>query len=502
MKPVNLYTLTRISDPQRFSSFESVLSVRESIQNFKEHEINGLRILADQLFSVGKSLPLLDGFFFSYRIPQISKEFDLLRIGSDSIVNIELKSGAVPTERIEKQLTQNRYYLAHTQKRVLTFCYISKQNRLFQLDDDLKLSEQPISELVDSLAAQGNLFDGNIDTLFRPADFLVSPINTPSKFLQNQYFLTSHQEKIKNQIVALENSRTDYQFIGITGGAGTGKTLLLYDLAVTLSEYGKCCIVHCGIMAAGHLFLHSHFQNVDIVEAKNISELFDFSPYSFILVDESQRIHLNQYRIIVNKCKTHSQLTIFSYDAGQTLSNKEQNADIATQVLSLDHFTGYSLTDKIRTNRELVSFIRRLDNLHSKDIRDAYPSVEVLYAEDISEAQLLISYYRRKGYQFINFTGSNYYSSNFDCYSSDTNTHRVVGQEFDNVLMVMDSTFYYDSNYRLKAKEHPNPNYLYTKLLLQGLTRVREKLALIIVGDTSLFDSIIGIVTPKQQRDT
>ena len=259
MKSLNLYTLTRVSDPCRFSSFESVLSVRESIQNFKEHEINSLRVLADQLFSAGKSLPLLDGFFFSYRIPQISKEFDLLRIGSDSIVNIELKSGTVPTDRIEKQLAQNRYYLAHTQKRVLTFCYIAKQNRLFQLDDDLTLSEQPISELVDSLAAQGNLFDGNIDTLFRPADFLVSPINTPSKFLQNQFFLTSHQEKIKNQIIALENSRTDYQFIGITGGAGTGKTLLLYDLAVTLSEYGKCCIVHCGIMAAGHLFLHSHF---------------------------------------------------------------------------------------------------------------------------------------------------------------------------------------------------------------------------------------------------
>lgn len=102
MKPLNLYTLTRVSDPCRFSSFESVLSVRESIQNFKEHEINSLRILADQLLSAGKSLPLLDGFFFSYRIPQISKEFDLLRIGSDSIVNIELKSGMVPTERIEK----------------------------------------------------------------------------------------------------------------------------------------------------------------------------------------------------------------------------------------------------------------------------------------------------------------------------------------------------------------------------------------------------------------
>lgn len=499
MKPVNLYALTRVCSAKHFSCFESVLSVRESTQDFKEHELNSLRSLVDQLINAQMNISLMDGFFFSYRIPQISKEFDLLRIGEDSIINIELKSGAVPTERIEKQLTQNRYYLAHTKKRVYTFCYISKQNRLFQLDDTLTLQEQPVEELVETLTAQENLFSGNIDSLFRPADFLVSPINTPTNFLKKQYFLTSHQEKIKAQIMELQGVRTDYQYVGITGGAGTGKTLLLYDIAVALSGIGKCCIVHCGIMAPGHQFLNDHLPNVDIVEAKSISLYFDFSPYTFILVDESQRIHLHQYEIIVRAGAANSQLVIFSYDAGQTLSTKEQNADIATQVLSLSHFTGYSLTDKIRTNRELVSFIRRLDNLRSKDVRDAYPSVEILFATDVQEAQQLIQYYRRKGYQFINFTGSNFYPSNFDYYTADTNTHRVVGQEFDNVLMIMDDTFYYDNNQRLKAKEHPNPNYLYTKLLLQGLTRVREKLALIVIGDLTLFGSIIDIVKPQQK---
>ena len=498
MKPVNLYALTRVCSTQHFSCFEAVLSVREAVQAFKEHELNSLRLLVDQLTGASMSVSLMDGFFFSYRIPQISKEFDLLRIGEDSIVNIELKSGTVPVERIEKQLTQNRYYLAHTKKRIYTFCYIAKQNRLFQLDDTLTLREQPIEELIETLSAQGNLFDGNIDSLFRPADFLVSPINTPANFLKKQYFLTSHQEKIKTQIMDIQGVRTDYQYIGITGGAGTGKTLLLYDIAVALSSFGKSCIVHCGIMAPGHQFLNDHLPNVDIVEAKSISLYFDFTPYAFILVDESQRIHLNQYQIIVKAGAANSQMVIFSYDAGQTLSTKEQNADIATQVLSLSNFTGYSLTDKIRTNRELVSFIRRLDNLKSKDIRDAYPSVEILYATDVQETQMLIQYYRRKGYQFINFTGSSFYPSTFDCYSSDTNTHRVVGQEFDNVLMIMDDTFYYDNNQRLKAKEHPNPNYLYTKLLLQGLTRVRERLALIVVGDLSLFGSIIDIVRPRQ----
>ena len=499
MKPVNLYALTRVCSAKHFSYFESVLSLRESPQNVKEHELNSLRSLVDQLINAQISISLMDGFFFSYRIPHISKEFDLLRIGEDSIINVELKSGTVPAERIAEQLIKNRHYLAHTKKRVYTFCYISKQNCLLQLDDSLTLQETTVKELVETLSSQTNLFAGNIDSLFRPADFLVSPINTPTNFLKKQYFLTSHQEKIKAQIMDIQSARTDYQYVGISGGAGTGKTLLLYDVAVALSGFGKCCIIHCGIMAPGHQFLHDHLPNVDIVEAKSISLYFDFSPYTFILVDESQRIHLDQYQIIVSAGAANSQLVIFSYDAGQTLSTKEQNADIATQVLTLSHFIGFSLTDKIRTNRELVSFIRRLDNLRSKDIRDVYPSVEILFATDVQEAQQLIQYYGRKGYQFINFTGSNFYPSNFDYYTADTNTHRVVGQEFDNVLMIMDDTFYYDNNQRLRAKEHPNPNYLYTKLLLQGLTRVREKLALIVVGDLSLFGSIIDIVRPQQK---
>ena len=43
-------------------------------------------------------------FFYSYQIPRLGKEFDLLQIKEDQIINIELKSGVVSDEAIRRQL--------------------------------------------------------------------------------------------------------------------------------------------------------------------------------------------------------------------------------------------------------------------------------------------------------------------------------------------------------------------------------------------------------------
>ena len=104
MKPLNLYTLTRFVVLDKFAFFEKQLSERSSPLKVKEHEISCLRSFVDSLSPFDASLNIFDGFFYSFEIPQIGKEFDLLRISRDLIVNIELKSQNVPEHRIKQQL--------------------------------------------------------------------------------------------------------------------------------------------------------------------------------------------------------------------------------------------------------------------------------------------------------------------------------------------------------------------------------------------------------------
>ena len=65
--------------------------------------------------------------------------------------------------------------------------------------------------------------------------------------------------------------------------------------------------------------------------------------------------------------------------------------------------------------------------------------------------------------------------------------------------MLLDSAFYYDENGLLKGDPHPNPDYLYSKLFYQGITRVRENLSLIVVDAPELFQKITEIVNTDQQ---
>lgn len=52
--------------------------------------------------------------------------------------------------------------------------------------------------------------------------------------------------------------------------------------------------------------------------------------------------------------------------------------------------------------------------------------------------------------------------------AEDFDTHHVIGQEFDKVVMLLDSSFYYDENGTLQGIPHPNPDYLYPNLFYQG----------------------------------
>ena len=140
-------------------------------------------------------------FFYSYQIPRLGKEFDLLQIKDDQIINIELKSGVVSDEAIRRQLIQNRYYLSVLGRPIQSYTYISSRNRLVRLTNHDHIVDADWYELCRALQKNSNDYQGNIDDLFQAELYLISPLTEPARFLKKEYFLTSQQRDIQCQIL-------------------------------------------------------------------------------------------------------------------------------------------------------------------------------------------------------------------------------------------------------------------------------------------------------------
>src|SRR5690606_14568361 len=152
------------------------------------------------------------------------------------------------------------------------------------------LNEVSLDKLVTILLRQEVDKSRDINSHFNPTNYLISPFNSTSEFIEGRYFLTIHQEKIKKEVVELI-SNTKTTILSIRGKAGTGKTLLTYDIAKHY-HYEKRCkvlIIHCGNLNVGHIKLKNNYK-WHVIAAKEIAST-NLPEYELIIVDESQRIY-------------------------------------------------------------------------------------------------------------------------------------------------------------------------------------------------------------------
>lgn len=459
--------------------------------NFRKIEIEAISKLIDNI--VNKKV--FDNFYYSYRIPQIAKEFDLLKLDDNSIVNIEIKS-EFDIDNMKKQLLQNRYYLsALNQTKKYFFSYCSENNKLYILDEEA-LQESNFCYLSDLLSEIDENYKSDINKLFSPSNYLVSPLNNTDKFLKRQYYLTNQQDYIKNKI--LKAMERKCQFVHILGKAGTGKTLLAYDIAIDLSKNNNICFIHCGILCKGHYELIKKSLGFEIISARQVNTM-DLSKYNVIIIDEGQRIFRKTIRHIVDEIKNKELSCIIFEDPNQKLSYDEGLKDIKEYLLKNEISISLEekLTTKIRTNPEISNFLQVLFDKRKK-ITKKYDNIEIIYANDMHDMISIRNLYQAKGYKYISYTPSFYNSSHLNIIdSSEFNTHKVIGQEFDNVVMYVDENFYYNEDGVLCSLRHPNPNYIYLKLLFQGLTRARFKICLIVWNNPDIMKQIMEIKEKK-----
>ena len=475
-------------------------TVAAHLKKLKSHEIRNLESFCRIMSNYDFSYKDYDGYFVSYSIKQIGKEFDLLRFGDDLILNIELKSELKIVDKLEiirKQMEKNHYYLKFLGKPIVIITYVESDG-FFVYDSNANavnsITESDVAEIIKAHKPNRAI---DPDKEFISSNYLISPFNSTEQFINGEYFLTTTQQNIKTEIK--DRLGTDgFVYFCIAANAGTGKTLLLYDVAKDFLQSGaNVVLIHSGKLNDGHRKLQETYgwkiHSIASVNQNTISCMLN--PCNILLIDESQRISNNQMEWIIEYSQQKQIPIIFSYDPKQYLRSGEDR-DVQS-YLEITHpdipVCAKKLTNKIRTNKELASFITNLLDIgKSKDHLD-YSCVTIEYIANENHLKNYIAYlHKERGWQPIKYTTSLYNEDPFDHLSpiSDKNAHDVIGQEFSKVVLVMDTNFRYDGN-RLMASKYAY--YSPKGMLYQITTRVVDELKIIVFNNPDLYAKLLEI---------
>jgi len=441
-----------------------------------------------------------NGYFAGYSIQQISKEFDLLRFSDNLIINIELKGvldDSTKQQKITRQMLQNYYYLKFLNKEILIFTYV-EDDGLYMLNLEAEKAQKTnVTELIAYLSQNKVNYDMHPDNLFVPSNYLISPFNNTEKFINQEFFLTDHQQRIKNEILRCLN-KNEFRVFCISANAGTGKTLLTYEIARSLTNSKNAVlIIHTGKLNSGHEALQKYGWNISSINRvkKDMITTLINSDTSLVVVDEAQRIEESQLDLIIERAAELEIPILFSYDTKQFLRNNETK-DIFEYV-SLKYpklsITKYTLTDRIRTNKELSSFIKNLFEIGNSRSDLGYETITIEYFDSLDGVKEYIKFLEEnEEWKAITFTASMYSKESIDSLLSvcETNAHDVIGQEFKKVVWVMDSNFRYNEGGKLETTRN---YYSVFGMLYQIATRVVDELKIIVLGNPELFFKLLEI---------
>ena len=476
MKSISIYALTRKQNIEHLQKLEQQLSGREHMLKMKEWELESMRALVERLELHMQDVSALR-LFYSFQIPRLGKEFDLLQIRENQIINIELKSGAVSEEAIQKQLIQNRYYLSALGKPIQSYTYISSQNRLMRLTNHDHVIEASWNQLCAALQKEGKDYSGDIENLFRAEWYLFSPLTEPNRFLNKEYFLTAQQRDIKRQIFKkIREEQTGY--FSFSGLPGTGKTLLLYDIAMKLSNRQQVCIIHCGEAGKKWEILHKRLQRIDFLTDNQLETQFSLDDYHAILVDEAHLLSVEKLNVLLDMSENRP--IIFSSDSEEMISPKEMDQSTMKRMEDLPDLQTFRLTNRIRTNAELSSFIQNMMHLPVRKNQNGYPHVSVVYANDEKEADTLVQDYVRQGYQYF---------------------QQMEGAELgvtavrDTVKMVvmLDERYYYDEDQYLRSRNPMQNGQSEVRRLFHLLNQAKENLAFVVKENETLYGILLDM---------
>lgn len=313
----------------------------------------------------------LKGFNISTTIDVYNKEFDLIKIGNDILVNIELKKSYKDLRQCEDNY---KIFTFHFPKHnVYVFQYLEKDNSLFLYNHNNSTLENIGFEYADSL----------IYSIKNPEVFLPKVINDNAYidanfYLNNKYILNSSQENAKNRIHEfIDNSANNT--ITVSGRAGTGKSLLALDLYNELSSnYNVKYIVG---------FTLENIKDKRLIDRLGITTIKEFcknkEKCDILIVDEAQRISESNYNIF-KEC-TSKKILLFG-DMYQNIESEQCFIDLRdNKNKNVDHVI---IDYVVRSDDTFDIFARKILNIGYKNLKGKRLKINDIHIKMITDLKI------------------------------------------------------------------------------------------------------------------
>ncbi|HBI1562037.1 TPA: DUF2075 domain-containing protein [Enterococcus faecalis] len=440
------------------------------------------------------------GYFFNYTIKSgIREQFDVLRFSNDKVLNIELKSQlpAKGLDQIKNQLIRHKFVLSTLNKKIICCTYVTTENKIYLLTENNTL-EEIASETLASMVPDDYINELEIEKI-NSSQLIISPYSQPELFKEHQYFLTNEQFSVRNEI--LTSKKRVFQ---IKGGPGTGKTLLLFDLARKyVRENKKVIIIFSGNKPNCEEL--STVLNIEIKPVKKV-KVTELENYDVILIDEAQRLWEETFTELFG---LQNPRLIFSTDHNQTLAGPEKYRNIQKRLSDNNNVETKKLKEKIRADPAMGSFIKKFLDLRARGIQKYnYSKVTAEYFSTKKSAKKYIeSLIDNEDFVSIEVTDYTTKSTGVKkgekVYWGSETAHSVIGEEYDNVLVPLDSYFYYNEDQKLVSSYADHFYYPYHEdsCVFEALTRVKDRLVLVIINNPNLFITVQEILTWKKDSE-
>lgn len=484
-------------------NIDSFISVFENEELLKSYlKVNRLSSISE------KELKCCNSFFmqlkphlslkqmFAYLLDQtvedgFSEQFDILRFAKDSILNIELKS-QYPKDGLDgiyDQLDRHTYLLNTLGKDVFAYTFVLSTNELFKIEQE-KLVKVDFGDVANNI--EEDYIEENSLKFIDVSTIMISPYSEPDKFLMSRYFLNHDQREIRKLILRKNKGK-----FSISGGAGTGKSLVLFDLAKEFNKNQSILYIFvASIKDTSQLSVKYGFLFKSISEVKKWS-INDYNKFDVILIDEAQRLSRDQYDVFINSTAT----IIFSVDKEQVLKHNEKSEDIQALLETNPNIENHTLTDRVRSDKSLSTFIKKLFDLKARRLEPMeFPKVNAVYFTDVEDARKFIKNCEEvENYCCIEIaeytTVVSRVKKRKQILSDSENGFTVIGREYDNVLIPIDERVYYNEDAKLIAVTNEYYPYLEINNLFEGITRVKQNLLFVVINNTAMFKTIQEIIT-------